>query len=105
MRFQSIPKIAQFICTLLVVYMAFYGIAQATMAPAGIDINNTATSEYINDRGQNKTTESNTVTIKVLPVFSATLTPAPDAIGSPNQIIKWLHTLTKIGRASCRERV
>ena len=73
MRFQSIPKIAQFICTLLVVYMAFYGIAQATMAPAGIDINNTATSEYINDRGQNKTTESNTVTIKVLPVFSATL--------------------------------
>ena len=77
--------------------MAFYGIAQATMAPAGIDINNTATSEYINDRGQNKTTESNTVTIKVLPVFSATLTPAPDAIGSPNQIIKWLHTLTNTG--------
>ena len=68
MRFQSIPKIAQFICTLLVVYMAFYGIAQATMAPAGIDINNTATSEY-NDAGQNKTSKSNTVTIKVLPVF------------------------------------
>lgn len=96
MRFQSIPKIAQFICTIFIVYMAFYGIAQATMAPAGIDINNTATSEY-NDGSQNKTSKSNTVTIKVLPVFSATLTPAPDAVGFPSQIITWLHTLTNTG--------
>ena len=99
MHLKSIPKFAQFICTLLVVYMAFYGIARATMAPAYLNITNTASSDYINDRGENKKTLSNTVVIEVLPVFAATLTPAVDVIGSPAKVVTWLHKLTNTGNA------
>lgn len=94
MRFQSIPKIAQFICTMLVVCMAFYGVARATMAPAGIKIENIATGQFLDQNGDTYNLTSNPVTIEVIPVWAAQLTQANEMIAGAGQLVTWPHVLT-----------
>ena len=97
MRSQSTPKIAQLICTLLVVCMAFYGVARATMAPAGIKIENIATGQFLDQNGDTYSITSNAVTIEVIPVWVAQLTKANDMIAGAGQLVTWPHVLTNTG--------
>ena len=97
MRSLSIPKIAQLICTLLVVCMAFYGVARATMAPAGIKIENIATGQFLDQNGDTYNLTSNAVTIEVIPVWAAQLTQANEMIAGAGQVVTWPHVLTNTG--------
>ena len=77
--------------------MAFYGVARATMAPAGIKIENIATGQFLDQNGDTYSITCNAVTIEVIPVWVAQLTKANDMIAGAGQLVTWPHVLTNTG--------
>ena len=75
------------------------GVVQAKMPAAGLKIENIASAQFIDDRGNRYFAVSQPVITQVLPAYAASLTPANDIQANPDQIITWQHTLTNTGNA------
>lgn len=120
MRFQSLAKISQFLCTSLILCLACFGVAYAAIAPAGTKIKNIAEADYHREMlGQpgkievdpntnlpilykthsNLDGSGNPVPViaTVKPVYLAQFLPDNSLVASPDETIIFAHQLKNTG--------
>ncbi len=85
--------------TALLVLSVLCSFAQANLLPAGLKIENIANAQFLNETGQRFFAVSQPVTVQILPVYAAQLSPANPLQAAPDEIVVWQHTLTNLGNA------